>query len=581
MNPTPNTLYYGDNLPILRTYFPAASVDLIYLDPPFNSNRSYNVLFKDESGRDSEAQITAFEDSWHWGRSTEDLYHELLGSAPDRIARVLAALIESLGRTNQICAYLVMMAARLIELHRALKPTGSLYLHCDDSASHYLKLILDTIFGPENYRNHLSWKRAIAHNDPARFGRIQDHILLYSRADQPYWNGQAIATAKTEEQLEAAYPSKDKRGRYRSADLTGAGVTPGSPSSLPWHGYDVAALGRHWSAPKTGKYAEYIERHFIPGYRAIPGIHERLEALDAAGLIHHPKRGKWPGLKRYAAADTGNPPQDLLLEPSGFTNYNKQRGEHLGFQTQKPRALLEKFILASCPPDGLVLDPFCGCGTAIDAAHQLGRRWAGIDITHLSVALMKYRLRDRYDLRPGRDYEVIGEPTTLPGAQQLASDDRYQFQWWVLSLVSAKPLGAPSDSHRGKKGADRGIDGVINFLGDGGKAERALIQVKSGGVNSGDIRDLRGTLERENAALAAFITLESPSKPMQTEALAAGFYETEAWGNFPRLQLLTIEDLLSGEQQLEMPREYGTFRRAPRAKRPADSTPDQKKMRLG
>ena len=573
---SPNTLYYGDNLPILRGYFPDASVDLIYLDPPFNSNRSYNVRFKDESGRDSEAQITAFEDSWHWGRATEDLYHELLGSAPDRVARVLSALIESLGRTNQICAYLVMMAARLIELQRVLKPTGSIYLHCDDSASHYLKLILDTIFGPENYRNHLSWKRAIAHNDPSRFGRIQDHILLYSRTDQHYWDGQSIAVPKTDEQMAAAYPSQDERGRYRSADLTAAETREGE-SGRRWRGYDVTARGRHWSAPKTGKYAEYIECHFIPGYRSIAGIHERLEALDDAGLIHHPKRGKWPGLKRYAAADTGNPPQDLLLEPSGFTNYNKQRGEHLGFQTQKPRALVEKFILASCPPDGLVLDPFCGCGTAIDAAHALGRRWAGIDITHLSVALMKYRLRDRYDLRPGRDYQVIGEPTTLQGARQLASEDRYQFQWWALSLVGAKPLGAPSGSRRGKRGADRGIDGVIHFLGDGGKAQRALIQVKSGGVNSGDIRDLRGTLEREQAALAAFLTLEAPSKPMETEALAAGFYETEAWGDFPRLQLLTVEELLGGDRELEMPREYGTFRRAPRAER---SAADQVKLRL-
>ncbi|MCY4105904.1 MAG: DNA methyltransferase [Chloroflexi bacterium] len=580
MNPdSPNTLYYGDNLPILRTYFPSASVDLIYLDPPFNSNRSYNVLFKDESGRDSEAQITAFEDSWHWGRSTEELYSELLREAPERVARVLAALVESLGRTNQICAYLVMMTARLIELHRVLKASGSLYLHCDDSASHYLKLILDSIFGPENYRNHLNWKRSIAHNDPRRFGRIQDHILFYSRTGQPYWNGHDIATAKTEEQLAAAYPSQDERGRYRADNLTGPlhNAERGSPSTLPWRKYDVYALGRCWSVPKTGKYAEYIERHFIPGYRAILGVHERLEALDAAGLIHHPKRGKWPGLKRYAAADTGNSPQDLLLEPSGFTNYNKQRGEHLGFQTQKPRALVEKFIRASCPPDGFVLDPFCGCGTAIDAAHALGRRWAGIDITHLSVALMKYRLRDRYQLLPGRDYQVIGEPTSLPSARQLAAEDRYQFQWWALSLVGAKPLGAPSGSRRGKRGADRGIDGVIHFLGDGGAAERALIQVKSGGVNSGDIRDLRGTLERENAALAAFITLEAPSQPMQTEALAAGFYETEAWGRFPRLQVLTIEDLLAGAT-LEMPREHGTFRRAPRAEK---ARADQGELRLG
>ncbi len=561
-----NTLYYGDNLPILRTYFPAASVDLIYLDPPFNSNRSYNVLFKDESGRDSEAQITAFEDSWHWGRSTEDLYHELLNDAPDRIARVLAALIESLGRTNQICAYLVMMAARLIELHRALKPSGSLYLHCDDSASHYLKLILDTIFGPENYRNEIIWKRTYAHNDPRRYGRITDTIFFYTKTDDFTWNIQY--TPYSEKYIDDFYRFEDERGRFRVVTLTGPGTSEGE-SGGRWRGYSPTDSGRTWSVPRR-----LIQKLAGEEGLNLP-INTRLDLLDERGYIYWPPKGKVPHFKQYLDEMPGVPAQNLWADIKRLSSRAKER---LGYPTQKPRALLERIIQASSNEGDLVLDPFCGCGTAIDAAHYLGRRWAGIDITHLSVALMKYRLRDRYDLRPGHDYEVIGEPTTLPGARQLASDDRYQFQWWALSLVSAKPLGAPAGGRRGKMGADRGIDGVINFLGDGGKAERALIQVKSGGVNSGDIRDLRGTLERENAALAAFITLEAPSKPMQTEALAAGFYETEAWGNFPRLQLLTVEDLLSGEQQLEMPREYGTFRRATRAKRPAA---DQKKMRLG
>ena len=245
---------------------------------------------------------------------------------------------------------------------------------------------------------------------------------------------------------------------------------------------------------------------------------------------------------------------------------NSQAKERLGYPTQKPLALLERIINASSNPGDLVLDPFCGCGTAIDAAHSLGRRWAGIDITHLSVALMKYRLRDRHGLQPGQDYEVIGEPATLPGARQLASEDRYQFQWWALSLVGAKPLGAPAGARRGKRGADRGIDGLIHFLGDGGKAQRVIIQVKSGGVKSGDIRDLRGALERESAAIAAFITLEAPSREMTREALAAGYYQTEAWGDFPRLQLLTIEGLLAGSEALAMPGEYGTFARARRAR---------------
>jgi len=311
--------------------------------------------------------------------------------------------------------------------------------------------------------------------------------------------------------------------------------------------------------PKTGRYAEYIEREFIPGYRSIEGIHERLEALDAAGLIHHPQRGFWPGLKRYAPADRGGSPQDIILDPIGFTNFSAGRGEHLGYPTQKPLALLEKLIKVSCPPDGVVLDPFCGCGTAVVAAEQLGRQWIGIDITHLSVAMMKARLHDECNgLRAGVDYEVIGEPTTLQDARQLALDDRYQFQFWALSLVQAQPL-----NNERKKGADRGIDGVLGFVDGSGRRQRrrrVLVQVKSGGVGSSDIRDLRGTVEREDAAMGVFITLAEPTGPMQREAVSAGFFEPESWsGRFPRLQILTIEQLLGGAQ-VDMP----LMRRQPR-----------------
>ena len=566
MDKIPNTLYYGDNLPILRGYFPDASVDLIYLDPPFNSNRSYNVLFKDESGRDSEAQITAFEDSWHWGRGTEDLYHELLGSAPDRVARVLSALIESLGRTNQICAYLVMMAARLIELHRVLKPTGSIYLHCDPTASHYLKLIMDVIFGEWNFRNEIVWKRTSSHGGAKRWGPIHDTLYFYTVSDEFTWND--VYQGYEEDYVRKFYRHKDERGQYQRVDLTGSGIR-GGDSGAPWRDVNPTASGRHWAVPKRA-----LESVVGAGNTADLSSQEKLDLLDKNDLIYWPKSGSLPRLKRYLDETPGVRIQDMVLDIPPLQSQAKER---LGYPTQKPRALLERIIQASSNEGDLVLDPFCGCGTAIDAAHALGRRWAGIDITHLSVALMKYRLRDRYDLRPGRDYQVIGEPTTLQGARQLASEDRYQFQWWALSLVGAKPLGAPGGSRRGKRGADRGIDGVIHFLGDGGVAQRALIQVKSGGVNSGDIRDLRGTLEREQAALAAFLTLEAPSKPMETEALAAGFYETEAWGDFPRLQLLTVEELLGGDGELEMPREYGTFRRAPRAER---SAADQVKLRL-
>ncbi len=566
-----NRLYYGDNLGILREHFPDDCVDLIYLDPPFNSNRNYNVLFKSESGADSEAQITAFEDTWHWGETAEATYDSLIMDAPEKVSTAIEALMNLIER-NQMMAYLVMMTARLVELHRVLKPTGSLYLHCDDSASHYLKVVLDAIFSPTQFRNHITWRRATAHNDPKRYGRIQDHILYYVAGNNPTWNGDAIATPKTEEQLAAAYPSRDARGKFRSGDLTGAGASPGAASSMPWRRYDVASMGRHWAVPKFGKYAEYIERHFIPNYRAIAGIHERLEALDAAGLIHHPKRGKWPGLKRYADADTGIAPQDIILDPIGFTNFSSQKGERLGYPTQKPVALLERIILASSNEGDVVLDPFCGCGTAIAAAHKLGRKWIGIDITHLSIALQKYRLGDMFELVSGTDYEVIGEPTTVAAARALATDSdnegRYQFEWWALSLVGAKPVGGGSGSRKGKKGADRGIDGIINFFDENSRGrkqpQKVVVQVKSGKVKSGDIRDLKGTVEREKAAVGVFITLEKPTREMNKEALAAGYYESALWGKkYRRLQILTIGDLFDGAG-VDMPPQHGTHRRAER-----------------
>ena len=553
-----NKLYYGDNLPILREYIDDESVDLIYLDPPFNSNRSYNVLFRDESGLDSDAQILAFGDSWHWGPSAEATWHDLV-SGPDDVATLMNALRQLLGE-NQMMAYLVMMSARLVELRRVLKSTGSIYLHCDDSASHYLKVIMDTIFGPRNFQNHLTWRRSISHNDANRFGRIQDHILFYTSTDSFYWAGNEIAIPRTQEEIEKKYGEEDERGSYEKANLTGRlnNMKSGRPSTTPWRNYDVYAMGRTWSVPKTSQYASFIDRELLPGYLNIKGIHDRLEALDAAGLIEHPKtkRGKWPSLKKYSDADTGKLPQDLILDPIGFTNYNKgYSDEYMDFETQKPLGLVKKFIKASCPADGTVLDPFCGCGTAIVATELLNkqdnnsqRKWVGIDVTHLSITLLKSRLSNECNLfHAGVDYEVIGEPTTLQDAHGLALDNRFQFQFWALSLVNARPLNKDR-----KKGADQGIDGVLGFIDGSGKRLRrrpVLIQVKSGKVGVRDIRDLRGTVEREDAAIGVFITLGSPTGPMEREAVSAGFFEPESWsGRHPRLQILTIEALLDGAQ---------------------------------
>jgi len=531
---TDNTLFYGDNLFILREHIPSESIDLIYLDPPFNSNRSYNVLFKDEHGTESVAQIEAFEDTWHWNLEAEATYTGLLTEAPDHVAKMIESLRDFIG-TNQMMAYLVMMAVRLVELHRVLKPTGSLYLHCDSTASHYLKIILDTIFNPRNFRNEILWKRTSAHNDPKRYGRNIDTILYYSKGSDPTWN--PIKVAYSQEYIASHYSQHDERGYYTTRDLT-APDHGGLSQGLRYQWKDVSPpKGRTWTC-----------------------IIEKMEEYDRAGLISYSRDGM-PRLKRYLEDMPGVSLQTLWDD---IPPINSQATERLDYPTQKPLALLDRIIQVSSSPDSWILDPFCGCGTAIASAQKLGRRWIGIDITHLSIALQKYRLEAMF---PGIKFKVVGEPKDIGAARQLASEDRYQFQWWALSLIRARPLGGQEGSREGKKGSDKGIDGVIAFIDDTtGKAKRVLVQVKSGHVNSSHIRDLVGTLKRESAAIGVFITLEPPSKDMLTEAASAGFYHSPGWNkDYPRIQILTIDELLHNAE-VKMPPQFGTFKQAQRVK---------------
>lgn len=530
-----NTLFYGDNLPILREHIADESVDLIYLDPPFNSNRGYNVLFKDESGIESESQIQAFDDTWHW---SESAYQELATEAPERIATMISALCQLIGK-NQMTAYLVMMAIRLVELHRVLKPTGSLYLHCDPTASHYLKIVLDTIFGPKNYRNEIVWKRTSARSDSHRWNHIHDIIFFYTKSDDFTWNTQHLAYDDSYIEKFYHFVEPDTGRHYASDNLTASGTRNGS-SGMPWHGIDVRAKGIHWK------------------YQI-----EKLEELDKEGRILWPaKAGGVPRYKRYLDEMPGVAIQSIIID---IPPLSAQSAEKLGYPTQKPLPLLERIINASSNPGDVVLDPFCGCGTAIAAAQKLGRKWIGIDITHLAIALIKYRLTDMF---PDVKFDVIGEPVSYGSARQLALDDRYQFQWWALSLVRAKPLGGQEGSKQGKKGSDKGIDGVITFFDDdSGKPKRVIIQVKSGHVKRGDIGELRGTVEREGAAIGVFITLESPTSDMVNEAAAAGFYQLPSFAvdhrKVQKIQILTIDELLNGAE-IRMPPPQGTFKQAPK-----------------
>ncbi len=535
---TENTLFYGDNLFILREHIPSESVDLIYLDPPFNSNRSYNVLFKDESGTESEAQITAFEDTWHWNIATERTYAELRTEAPDHVAKMIESLHEFIG-ANQMMAYLVMMTTRLLELHRVLQPTGSLYLHCDPTASHYLKIILDTIFGIDQFRNEIIWKRTSAHSDTIQgtvlhMGRVHDVLLFYTKTNQATRN--EIYQPYTQEYVDSFYRYKDPDGRrYRLGDITGpGGAAKGNPQ------YEFLGVTRYWRYSK-----------------------EQMQELYEQGRIVQTKPGNVPAYKRYLDEMPGVPLQD---EWDDIPPIGAQAKERLGYPTQKPLALLERIIQASSNPGGVVLDPFCGCGTAIASAQKLGRKWIGIDITHLAIALQKYRMETMF---PGIKFKIVGEPTDIGAARQLAQEDRYQFQWWSLSLIRARPLGGQEGSREGKKGSDKGIDGVIAFIDDsGGKAKRVLVQVKSGHVNSSHVRDLVGTVQREQAAIGVFLTLEEPSKEMRTEAVKAGFYHSPGWNkDYPRIQILTIDELLHNAE-VKMPPQFGTFKQAQRAQRP-------------
>ena len=527
---TENVLYYGDNLDVMRRYIDAESVDLVYLDPPFNSNATYNVLFAEKSGDQAAAQIKAFEDTWHWDQSSEAAYWDVLHRG-GRVADALKAMRDLLGE-NDMMAYLAMMAPRLIELHRVLKPTGSIYLHCDPTASHYLKMLMDSIFSPRNFRNEIVWERTAAKgNVSRRLPRDHDIILSYQMSDDATWNEQAVFTSYDHDDLDAKTDEKyslvDETGRrYQLTSLISP--NPNRPNLI----YEFMGMTKVWRWTK-----------------------DRMLAAYEAGVIVQPRPGAVPRFKRYLDQQRGKPLADVWTD---IAPLNSQARERLGYPTQKPVALLERIIELSSKPGDLVLDPFCGCGTTIDAAQRLERSWTGIDITYLAISLIKSRLLDSYG--DSAAYRVIGEPTALTDAQELARDDPYQFQWWALGLVDARPVEQ-------KKGADRGIDGRLYFQDDAaGHTKQAIFSVKAGHVTVSYVRDLVGVLDREKAAIGVLISMEEPTQPMKTEAASAGFYEW-AWTGwkFPRVQLLTVAELLDG-RRVDMPpiRQVSTtFKRAP------------------
>ena len=354
-----NQLYFGDNLEILRNHVGDASVDLVYLDPPFNSNANYNVLFQEKSGQQSAAQTTAFEDTWHWSLDSESAYRDVVTNASGKLPDLLQAMRSFLG-DNDMMAYLTMMAQRMVELRRVLKDTGSIYLHCDPTASHYLKLLMDGVFGPERFRNEITWKRTSAHNSADRYGPNQDTILFYSRSPAYTWN--QVYQKYDESYLERFYRHEDKNGRYRLSDLTGAGVRHGD-SGEPWRNVNPTEVGRHWAVPRS------VILQSGEGDVNNLTSQQKLDILDSMGLVYWLPKGRVPQRKRYL--DEMNPEMPAQSIWTDIQPIGAQARQPLGYPTQKPESLLERIISARSNEGDVVLDPFCGCGTAIAAAERL------------------------------------------------------------------------------------------------------------------------------------------------------------------------------------------------------------------
>jgi site-specific DNA-methyltransferase (adenine-specific) len=532
-----NHLYYGDNLLVLRDSIRDESVDLIYLDPPFNSNASYNVLFKGPTGTESAAQIEAFDDTWHWNDSAEEAFGDVMRGGNAAASTMLRAIRQFLG-DNDMMAYLAMMAVRLVELHRVLKPTGSLYLHCDPTASHYLKILLDAVFGATNYRNEIIWLRSRnpkgSQHGVKQLGKSTDSIFYFVKSASAPLYRDRIMRPLTSAELDEKYAFVDELGKWDDGPVMRSG-SMGDRENLVY---------------------EY--NGFTPGPAGWRMEIEKLRELDRKGNLYWTSTGR-PRRKLRPEDDKGTTISNYWDD---IPPLNSQAKERLGYPTQKPVALLERILNASSNPGDVVLDPFCGCGTTVHAAQKLGRQWIGIDVTHLAVGLIEKRLRDAFE---GVQFVTHGVPQDLDGARNLAArgrDDKnyyFEFEKWALSLINAQP------GNLSKKGADKGIDGNLYF---GAKHEgRAIVSVKAGdNVGVAMIRDLRGVIEREGAGIGVFLTLTEPSRPMITEAAGAGQFTLPGTDlSVPRIQIVTIEQAMAlRDRAVRVPLVQASHKRAAR-----------------
>jgi site-specific DNA-methyltransferase (adenine-specific) len=543
-----NKLFFGDNLDVLREYVADESVNLIYLDPPFNSQVHYNVLFQSPKEDVASAQAQAFRDTWSWGEESEWSMREIMAQGGG-VARIIDALHAALGDSDMM-AYLAMMAVRLDALHRKLKPNGSLYLHCDPTASHYLKIVLDRIFGPDHFLNEIVWKRTSAHSSAKRYGPVHDVILFYAKSDASFvWNPQYLPY--DDAYLDTFFDQQDENGRrWKRSDLTGAGTRRGE-TGLVWRGLDVTAKGRHWAYPPA-----------------------ELERLDAAGRIHWPQKpGGMPRLKQYPEDLKGVPLQDVWTDIRPLHNLAQER---IGYPTQKPLALLDRIVRVSSNKGDVVLDPFCGCGTTIEAAERAGRRWIGIDVAVHAIKVIEARLAER--IEGGVQYDLEGMPRDFASAMRLAERDKYQFQWWANYLFN------PHAIREQKKGPDRGIDGELFFPNGPGRPYGRMLTSVKGGANAGAsmVRDFGRVLERERAELGLFICLYKPTRAMLSEAASMGLADV-VHGDIPRMQIVPIEEWFEGKLPMLPPLEHlpsAAFSTTRRRRKVTEKRPDSEQPEL-
>ncbi len=466
-------LYSDDCLNVLNDELalPTGSVDLIYLDPPFNSKNHYNLPFK---GKDRDARpVEAFNDTWTWGSKEDDLLRELAGGPQSRYLADIVNLAQAMERGGtrrfSLAAYLLNMAVRLLPMRRVLAETGSIYLHCDPTASHYLKLIMDAVFGMQNFRNEIVWSYRRWPAKTPQWQKMHDTIFWYSKGSKWTWNQLyeplAESTRKT------------------------------------------------WGTKKQ-------VADFSTGRRKPSQTEE-----ESSGT---PMRSVW---------NIG------IIAPIAK--------ERLGYPTQKPLALLERIIItASSNPGDLVLDPFCGCGTAVHAAEQLGRRWVGVDISTFAAGLMRERILRNFEQLTTDDVLVRGVPVSVTEAEALASRDKFEFEKWVCGA-----MGAEGMFHEpGTRGADGGVDGVLRFypfrLGKKPKPEFAIIQVKGGNVTADSVKALQATVERFDATAGVMVCFGRYMQTVENQRSKATFRDDS--DTYPVIQGLSVEDLLAG-QPLALP----------------------------